>query len=328
MKKQVFLGSLALAVMVCSGVSTANADSSRVLRLSTDHTHDFVTTVALREFADDVAKRTNNRIKIEVFDGGQLGDEKACLEQVQFGAIDMTKNSLAPLAEFVPDMNALNLPYLFRDVDHMWKTLDSKIGDEFMKKLEDMNMYGIAWIDAGSRCFYSVDPLTGPEGIKGKKVRVQESKIMLHMVESLGGLPVAMPASDVYSSLQTGVVQVAENNVPRFLDMSHNEIAKNLILDRHNILPEALLISKITMDSLDPADQQIIRDAAKDLQKAMIKKWADNENAILKKLEGMGVTVVVPDANTIAEFRKLCQPVYDVEGKPYQDIVNEIENIK
>lgn len=329
MKKSALVCAVAVACTFSVWSSgSAYADDTRYLRLATDHTHDFVTTVALREFADDVAKSTNNRVKIEVYDGGQLGEEKACLEQVQFGALDMTKNSLAPLTEFVPNLNALNLPYLFRDVDHMWKVMGGEIGDQFLKEMEGMNVEGLCWIDAGSRDFYSIKPLEKAADLKGQKIRVQESQIMLHMVEALGGIPVPMPAGDVYSSLQTGVVEAAENNVPRYLDMSHQEVAKNLILDRHNILPEVLLISKQTMGSLPEEDQNAIREAAKRLQASMVEKWAKAEQDVLDKLKTMGVTIVSPDAATIADFRKACQPVYDKEGAEFTDIVKKIESVK
>ena len=328
MNKNLVLIPAMFATLVSVGINSASADDAKYLRLSTDHTHDFVTTVALRDFADDVAKSTNNRVKIDVYDGGQLGEEKACLEQVQFGALDMTKNSLAPLTEFIPELNVLNLPYLFRDVDHMWKVMGGDIGDKFLKEMDKMNVEGLCWLDAGSRDFYSIKPLTKAEDLKGLKIRVQESQIMLHMVEALGGIAVPMPAGDVYSSLQTGVVEAAENNVPRYLDMSHQEVAKNLILDRHNILPEVLLISKQTMNSLSEEDQNAIRAAAKRLQDKLIVKWAEAENAVLEKLKGMGVTIVNPDAETVAGFRKACQPVYDKEGAEFTDIVKQIENVK
>lgn len=247
---------------------------TKVLRLGTDHAHDFVTTIALRDFAAMVDKETGGAVKVEVYDGGQLGQEKACIEQVQFGALDMAKTSISPLSEFIPSLTALNLPYLFRDLDHMWKVMKGDVGKELLGKADEAGMVALCWIDAGSRCFYGKNPIRDLDDLKGLKIRVPESKMMMAMIEALGGHATPMPGNDVYSALQTGVCDAAENNIPRYLDMSHQEVAKHLILDRHNILPEVLLVSKNTWANLDAAEQKAVLKCAAALEDDMIVKWA------------------------------------------------------
>ncbi len=156
----------------------------------------------------------------------------------------MAKTSISPLSEFIPSLTALNLPYLFRDLDHMWKVMKGDIGQDLLDKADEAGMIALCWIDAGSRCFYGKNPIRDLPDLQGLKIRVPESKMMMAMIEALGSHATPMPGNDIYSALQTGVCDAAENNIPRYLDMSHQEVAKHLILDRHNILPETLLISK------------------------------------------------------------------------------------
>lgn len=306
----------------------ASAAESMTLRFATDSAKNYVSTVEIQKFADEVKAKTNGRITIEVYPGGQLGEEKACIEQLQMGAIDFTKSSLSPLTEFAPDLAALNMPYLFRSVDHMWKVMKSDIGDGFLKAMEKHQLIGLGWLDAGSRCFYSATELAAPGDLKGKKIRVPQSSIMMSMVESFGGTAVPMPANDIYSALQTGVVNAAENNIPRYIDMSHEEVAKNLILDRHNILPEMILASPQTKAKFSDADWTIILAAAKNLQENMVAAWAKTEGDVLKGIYAKGIKVVDPAPEVIASFRSVCQPVYDKQGAPYADLIKKIEAVK
>jgi tripartite ATP-independent transporter DctP family solute receptor len=305
------------------------ADSETLtLRFATDSSEDYVSTVQIYKFAEEVEEKTDGRIKVEVYAGAQLGDEKSCVEQVQMGSLDITKSSMGALTSFNENLTVLSMPYLFKSADHMWAVMDSDIGQSLLDSMEDSGLIGLGWLDAGSRCFYSTKPLQGPEDFKGLKVRVMQSSIYADMIKNLGGTPVSMPASDVYSALQTGVVHSAENNIPRIIDMSHNELCPYLILDRHNIMPEMVMISTATWGNLDASDQEIIKQCAANLQANMIAAWQETENAALKTLKDKGMTVVEPDADTIAAFREAMQPVYDKYGTDYADLIKQIENTK
>ena len=244
------------------------------------------------------------------------------------GSLDLTKSSMGALTSFNENLTVLSMPYLFKSADHMWAVMDSDIGQSLLDSMEDSGLIGLGWLDAGSRCFYSTKPLQGPEDFEGLKVRVMQSSIYADMIKNLGGTPVSMPASDVYSALQTGVVHSAENNIPRIIDMSHNELCPYLILDRHNIMPEMVMISTATWNKLDDSDQEIIKECAANLQANMIAAWQETENAALKTLKDKGMTVVEPDADTIAAFREAMQPVYDKYGTDYADLIKQIENTK
>ncbi|MDR0440954.1 MAG: TRAP transporter substrate-binding protein [Candidatus Accumulibacter sp.] len=328
MKKIVCSLALCALPLAFAGAFAAESAKSMTLRFATDSAQNYVSTVEIQKFADEVKAKTGGRITIEVYPGGQLGEEKACIEQLQMGAIDFTKSSLSPLTEFAPDLAALNMPYLFRSVDHMWKVMKSDIGDSFLKAMEKHQLIGLGWLDAGSRCFYSSTKLEAPDDLKGKKIRVPQSSIMMAMVESFGGTAVPMPANDIYSALQTGVVNAAENNIPRYIDMSHEEVAKNLILDRHNILPEMILASPMTKAKFSDADWAIVLAAAKNLQENMITAWEKTEGSVLKDIYAKGIKVVEPSPDVIASFRAVCQPVYDKLGAPYADLIKKIEAVQ
>ena len=229
---------LVLALALVLAVSMATAQKTIVLRLAETHPADYPTTLGDMRFADLVKERSNGRIVIEVYPGSQLGQEKAVIEQVQFGAIDFTRVSISPLAAFVPVFNALQLPYLYRSEDHMWKVLLGPIGKELFASLEPSGFVGIGWFEPGARNFYnSKRPVTKPEDLKGLKIRVQESELMVGMVQGLGAVATPMPYGEVYSGLQTGVIDGAENNWPSYESTSHYEVAKFFTLDEHTRVP-------------------------------------------------------------------------------------------
>ncbi len=193
-----------------------------VLRLAETHPKGYPTELGDEEFARLVKERSGGRIVIEVYPGSQLGEEKAVIEQVQFGAIDLTRVSISPLASFVPKLNAFQMPYLYRDSDHMWKVLKGDIGKELLASLEPFGFIGLGWFDGGARSFYnSKKPVRTPADLKGLKIRVQESELMMGLVRAFGAVPTPMPYGEVYSGLQTGVIDGAENNPPSYFSASH-----------------------------------------------------------------------------------------------------------
>jgi len=322
------LAVLILVVGLMFSLVGCGGTKSMTLRFATDSSEDYVSTVQIYKFADEVNKKTNGRIKIEVYAGAQLGDEKSCIEQVQMGSLDFTKSSMGALTSFNEDLTVLSMPYLFKSEDHLWAVINSDIGQKWLKSMEKNGLVGLGWLDAGSRCFYATKPLNGPNDFKGLKVRVMQSSIYADTVTSLGGIPISMPASDIYSALQTGVVNAAENNIPRIIDMSHNEQCRYLIVDRHNIMPEMVMCSAKTWNKLDDSDKKIIKECAANLQTNMIEAWLETENKALETLKDGGMIVVIPSANTIAAFRKAMQPVYDKYGADYADLIKRIENTK
>lgn len=306
--------------------AAASVAPSMTLRFATDSSEDYVSTVQIYKFADEVAEKTDGRIKIEVYAGGQLGEEKACVEQVQMGSLDFTKSSMGALTSFNEQLNLMSLPYLFKSEDHLWAVMDTDIGKNLLASMESTGLKGLCWLDAGSRCFYATKPLNSVEDFKGVKFRVMQSSIYSDTVSCLGAVPISMSGNEVYSALQTGVVDGAENNIPRIIDMSHNELCDYLIVDRHNIMPEMVLVSANVWNKLSAEDQAVIQECADHLQENMIAAWLDTENAALETLAQGGMNIVTPDEATIASFREAMQPVYDKYGAEYADLVTQIEN--
>lgn len=309
-----------------SAAPSAPAAPSMTLRFATDSSEDYVSTVQIYKFAEEVAQKTDGRIKIEVYAGGQLGEEKACVEQVQMGSLDFTKSSMGALTSFNEQLNLMALPYLFKSEDHLWAVMDTDIGKNLLASMESTGLKGLCWLDAGSRCFYATKAINSIDDFKGVKFRVMQGSIYADTVSCLGAVPISMSGGEVYSALQTGVVDGAENNIPRVIDMSHNELCDYLIVDRHNIMPEMVLVSTNVWNKFSAEDQAIIQECADHLQENMIAAWMDTENAALKTLEEGGMTIITPDEATIASYRAAMQPVYDNYGAAYADLVSQIEN--
>ncbi|HOO87618.1 MAG TPA: TRAP transporter substrate-binding protein [Synergistales bacterium] len=300
-----------------------------VLRLGETHVADYPTTKGNYEFARLVEERTGGRIKIEVYHSSQLGQEKAVIEGVQFGAIDFTRVSISPLSAFAPAFDALQMPYLYRGEEHMWKVLNGSIGEEFLASLEPANFVGLAWYDSGARNFYnSKKEIKSVADLKGMKIRVQESQLMMGLVSSLGAVPTPMPFGEVYSALQTGVIDGAENNWPSYFSTSHYEVAKYFTLDGHTRVPEILIASKISMDKLSKEDQEIIKQAAKDSMPYQIKLWKEFEKVSEEKVRAAGsiITELTPEA--VVEFQNAMQPMYDALSPELQEVVKKIRDVQ
>jgi len=318
---------LAAGLVFAAGqADTASAEKPIVLRLAETHGADYPTTQGDYEFARLVEERSNGRIKIEVYPGSQLGEERAVIEQVQFGAIDFTRVSMSPLAAFSPDLNALQMPYLYRNADHMWEVLNSKIGDDFLDSMEDAGFVGLSWFDSGARSFYnSVRPIKSVADLAGLKIRVQESDLMIGLVESLGAVATPMPFGEVYSGIQTGVIDGAENNWPSYYSTSHYEVAKYFTLDEHTRVPEITIASKLSMDKLSKEDQALIKQAAKDSMAFQIKAWADYEKVAEEAVRANGNQVDYLDDNSA--FQAAMQPMYDALSPELKAVVAEIRAV-
>ena len=321
-------GIIALALLLILLPSMLFAQAKPiVLRLAETHPKGYPTEMGDEEFARLVKERSNGRIIVEVYPGSQLGEEKAVIEQVQFGAIDMTRVSISPVAAFVPKLNAFQMPYLSRDSDHMWKVLKGNIGIELLAILEPFGFIGLGWFEAGARSFYnSKKPVYAPSDLKGMKIRVQESELMLGLVRSFGAIPTPMPYGEVYSGLQTGVVDGAENNPPSYYSASHYEVAKYYTLDEHTMVPEIIIGSKISLGRLSKADQDLIKQAAMDAIDYQRGQWDAYVKVSMDKVKAAGCTIIpIPDKT---EWMKAVEPMYKQQSKEIQDLVARIRAVK
>lgn len=282
--------------------------------------------IAAYKFAEMVEEKTGGRIHIDVYYGGQLGDEKALIEQLQFGGIDFTRASISPLSEFEKSLNVLSLPYLYKDADQMWRVLEGDIGEDFLKSVEKAGIIGLSWYDAGARNFYnSKKPVTKLDDLKGLKIRVQESQLMMGMVSALGASATPMAYGEVYSGLQTGVIDGAENNWPSYESTSHYEVAKYYVLDEHSRIPEMQMISKSTWDKLSADDQKIIKECALESAKIERALWAEKEAAAEAKVKEAGSVITTLDAGEKEKFQAAMAPLYAQFGAGYENIIKAIQ---
>lgn len=284
----------------------------------------YPTTLGAYRFADLVYERTQGRIKIKVQADAVLGDEISVIQQIQYGGIDFARASIMTMGQFNPKMNVLQLPYLYRDSAHMWKTLDGEIGQEFMSALDNDGIMALSWYDAGTRHFYTTEPIFSLEDMKDKRIRVAESDLMEALVETLGGVPVPMAYSDVFSALETGEIDGAENNWSSYTFTDHYKIAQYMTLDGHNRIPELQMASQATWRKLSEEDQKLIKECA--IESALYERelWTEQEEASRKMAEQSGVKVIVLSQAELQKFRDAVIPLYKDFGGEYQELIERI----
>lgn len=317
-----------LACVFAVALVAGNAAAATIMRLAETHPQDYPTTKGDYEFARLVKERTQGRIVIEVYHSKQLGEEKAVVEQVQLGGIDMTRVSISVTAAFAPELDALQLPYLYRDEQHMWKVLNGPVGQDIFKKLEASNFVGLGWFESGARSFYTKKQVKTVGDLKGMKIRVQQSPLMVGLVEGLGATATPMAFGEVYSALQTGVIDGAENNWPSYLSTGHYEVAKYFVTDEHTRVPEIIIGSKRVFDKLSKEDQALIAQAAKDAVAYQIKQWNEYEKLAEKTVIEKGSIVTRVDALEKQKFMDAMKPLYDKQPASILKIVEQIRAVK
>lgn len=331
MNKKVLAIILAMVMLVAlvAGCGGAKKEEKKAegakytFRLAETHPAEHPTAQADKEFAKLVSERSNGRITINVFPGAQLGEEKAVIEQVQMGAIEFTRLSSGPLAEFSKQLGVFSLPYIFDSNEHMWKFLNGAAGQKLLQSIESAKFIGLAYFEPGDRNFYAKKPITKLEDLKGMKIRVIQNKINMDMVAALGASATPMPWGEVFSGLQTGVIDAAENNWPSFLSSNHYQVAKYWISDAHQRVPEVLMMSKIASDKLSDDDKKLIKQAAQDTVKIQRDLWTKSEKDAEAKVRAAGVTVVT--VTDLKPWQAAVKPVIDKYGAEYAETLKDID---
>lgn len=298
------------------------------LRSADIHPDGYPTVEAVKYMGQLVSERTNGRIKIEVMNNAVLGTEKDTIEQTRFGVIDMNRVNAAPFNNMVAETTVLGLPFLFRDTEHMHKTVDGPIGEEVLAAFEPHGLVGLTFYDSGARSFYTTKkPIEKLADLKGMKIRVQQSDLWIAMMEAFGANPTPMPMGEVYSSLETGVVDGAENNWPSYESARHYEVAKNYTLTQHSQTPEILVISKIAWDKLSPEDQKVLKQAAKESTVKMRELWVAREKASEEKVRAAGNKIITVDKT---EFSDAMKPVYDkfITDPKQKDLLGRVQAVQ
>lgn len=301
------LASVALIPVVRAGKSGGTARST-VLKLGHALDPQHPVHIGMEFMAKRLAKLSAGTVELQIFPGGQLGTEPETIEQLQRGALAMVKTSTAALEGFVPEMAVFGLPYLFRDADHYWRVLNGPVGRELLAAGEAHGIHGLCYYDSGSRSFYTITkPIRVPEDVKEMKLRVLPSKTARDLISTLGGGPTPVPWGELYTALQQGMVDGAENNPPSFLSSRHYEIAKHFSLDEHTRIPDMVIFSKPIWDALSPEVRQWVEQAAAESVEFQRQLWQEKTEEALKTVAAAGVQIHHPDK---APFLQATAPMY------------------
>lgn len=279
------------------------------------------------EFQKALEKKSNGSLIVKIFPDAQLGSEREVLELLQIGSVAATKVSAATLSNFVPEYNVFGMPYLFRDKQHQFEVLEGEIGKSILEKGSEFWLRGLCYYDAGSRSFYTSDKaIRTPDDLKGLKIRVMNNQMAINMVNSMGGSATPLAYGELYTAIQQGVVDGAENNPPSFVSSNHYEISKYYTLDQHSTLPDVLLIGTKYWDKLSDQEKNWVQEAADESAQAQKVFWNESVEASMKTAKAAGVEIIIPEKNLFAEKSK---PVLDKFLKEFPELapmVNQIKN--
>ncbi len=329
-KKNFAVLAVALAIAAVFIGCPSNRVESTTYVLSEVHAEGYPTTLADRRFAELVEQRTNGRIKIEVYSGGTLyGEETGAIEALQMGTLAFARVSATPVASYVPALNIIQLPYLYRDSNHMWQVLNGPIGQQMLDDLEESGsgLVGLCYYDAGSRNFYTTTPVHSVDDMRGLTIRLQNNQMMVQMVQLLDANGVTgIGPHEVYSAISQGTIDGAENNFPNYESMGDYEAARYFTLDGHTRVPEILLASKQVLDSIDPADVEIIMQCAQETQEYEREQWNLREVSARETVEAAGAVIIELTPEQVEEFQNRMQPLYSEYGAGYEDLIQQIVN--
>jgi tripartite ATP-independent transporter DctP family solute receptor len=327
-RRNVVLGSLAL-VAAGSLSGRAPAQQKLVLKASDVHPAGYPTVVAVENLGKKLDKATNGRLSVQMFAAMQLGGEKEAIEQTQVGALAMARVSVGALGPVIDNLNVFNLPFLFRNTDHMEKVIDGDIGHELLDKVTanaQIGLVGLCWMDAGARSMYDVKkPIRTIEDLQGQKFRVMGNPMFVDMMNALGGNGVSMGYDQVFTALQTGVVDGAENNPPSFVFDNHYQVAKHFTLTEHLIIPEILVFSRRSWDGLAADDQALIKKFGGEAQLEERALWKKKEQDAFDKMKAANIDIIQVADKT--PFQNAVKPVWDKYGPKYQDMIKRIQAI-
>ncbi|SKC86444.1 TRAP transporter substrate-binding protein [Maledivibacter halophilus] len=328
---------LALSLVACGGNEVNEGDQgtsegtekveSKTLKLAHNLNEKHTVHLALSEFGKLVEEKSNGTLKVQIFPNGQLGSESQVLEQLQAGAVAMTKVSAAALTTYSEGYNAFTLPYVFADEEHYFKSMESKAVENLYNSTAEKGFIGLTFYNSGARSFYTVDkPILTPEDLNGVKIRVMGFQSQTDMVKALGGTPVGMPYGEVYTSLQSGVIDGAESNETALTNGKHGEVSKHFSYDEHTRIPDILVLSSKVWESLSEDQQAIVKEAAVESTEYHKPLWDKAiEEAKTEASEEMGVEFHEVDKEP---FRKAVEPMLKQYGEDYPQVKELLDAFK
>ncbi|RAI92255.1 TRAP transporter substrate-binding protein [Algoriphagus yeomjeoni] len=323
------LQTLSFCIVLALFVSCQATGEKRIIKLGhglgiTHPVHE-----AMLFLAKKVEEKSGGKMVVKIYPNQQLGSERELVELLQIGSLGMTKVSSAALEGFAPTMQVFGMPYLFRDDAHQLAVLQGEIGKKLLLDPQKYLLRGLCYYDSGKRSFYTKDkPIETPADLAGLKVRVMESNTASNMVKSLGGSPTPVSFGELYTALQQGIVDGAENNAPSLYTSKHYEVCKFYSLDEHTALPDVMIVSTKVWESLTEQEQQWLQEAADESATYEYKIWAEATQESLDELKKAGVTITYPDKQP---FREAVEPMYSelkIQQPEIYKIVEEIRAVK
>ena len=326
------LGACLVLMLACNKNENTVTKRPVTLRLSEVHAKGYPTSLADEEFARLVEERTEGRIKIDVRSGGALADnESDAIEALKVGDLAFTRVSASPVAAYVPKLNAILLPYLYRNSDHMWNVLNSSIGQGMLEDIErsGSGLVGLCYYDGGARNFYVTKPVNSVADMEGLRIRVQSNQMMVDMCTALGAVGVTgIGVGAVRGAIENGTIDGAENNWPTYQSGGDYTAAHYYILEQHTRVPELLIASQKVLKRLDPEDVEIIKAVAKETQEFEIARWKERETSSEQIVRRNGNTIISLSPNAFAGFQDAMKPLYEKYGSEYSNIITQIQNTR
>jgi tripartite ATP-independent transporter DctP family solute receptor len=310
------------------GSALSASAQTKLMKASDVHPAGYPNVVAIENMGKKLDEATKGRLKIQMFPGGVLGGEKEMIEQAQVGALDIARISLGPMGPVVPEVNVFNMPFVFRNVAHMRAVIDGPIGDEVLKKITDSpaKLIALGWMDAGSRSLYTKKPVRTPADLKGMKIRMMGNPLFVDTMNAMGGNGISMGYGEVFTSLQTGVIDGAENNPPSYFTANHYQAgAKYYSQTNHLIIPEIFVMSKATWDKLSKEDQALVKKFSKEAQIEQRSLWDKSVGEYTQKLKSAGVEFIEIDNKP---FYDDTAPVRAKYGAQFADLMKRIQDVK
>lgn len=320
----VFCFYLALCLCACSEAETAEPEF--VLTYAENQAQNYPTSLGGERFAELVKERTDGKVVIQVKYAGEYGTDEEAVNQMQFGGIDFARVSLAVIADEIPVLNTLQMPFLYQDAAHMWRILDGEIGVNLLQTFQEAELVGLSWYDSGARSFYSTKPIHSIEDLKGMSVRVQNSQLAMEMVSLLGANPVYVDHNDVLYAFETRKITAAENNWPVYQYMDHYQVAKYYTVVEHTRVPDVQIASKRTWEILPEEYREIILECAKESAQYQRNLWVRNDIFARATVIDSGCEIIFLEPAQKQEFRQAMEPLYDKYCSEHRELIEKIRH--
>ena len=326
MKKTILLGvCFYLALCLCACSEAEAPEPEFVLTYAENQAQNYPTSLGGERFAELVKERTGGKVVVQVKYAGEYGTDEEVVSQMQFGGIDFARISLAVIADEVPILNALQMPFLYQDAAHMWRILDGETGTELLQVFQEAQLIGLSWYDSGARSFYSTKPIRSMEDLKGMSVRVQNSQLAMDMVSLLGAEPVYVDHNDVLYAFETRKITAAENNWPVYQYMDHYQVAKYYTVVEHTRVPDVQIASQRTWEILPEEYRQVILECAREFALYQRNLWVRNDIFARAAVIDSGCEVIFLEPEEKLKFRETVQPLYQKYCGDHLDLIKAIQ---